>query len=207
MRLILVRHGESEGNAGRIVQGNLDFGLTVVGQRQAAATAQALAGTRVDRLLSSPLRRAAQTAEWISEATGAPVEAEPRLREYDIGHLAGLTFEQISERYPEIDAAYRRGERPSFPGEEGRDIFYQRLLALLDHYRTADETIVAVGHGGVVSAICYTVAGLDHHRPGIFQVANCSITEIRADRAGRLVIDRHNDTCHLDGMVTVEDMD
>lgn len=117
--------------------------------------------------------------------------------EYDVGSISGMKPAEIRERYPEISAAYARGERPAFPGEEGRDVFHKRLNGLLDIVRERDETVVAVAHGGVVSAFCYIVLGMDLARRGKFQVANCSITEIAKDRAGRLVVRRQNDVCHL----------
>jgi hypothetical protein len=49
------------------------------------------------------------------------------------------------------------------------------------------------------------VVGLDLNRPGAFMVGNCSLTEITQDRAGRLVLTRHNDVCHLDGLATMVD--
>ncbi|MCK9520767.1 MAG: histidine phosphatase family protein [Dehalococcoidia bacterium] len=205
MRLLLVRHGQSEGNASGVVQGHLDFGLTTLGVRQAEATAKRLAGEPIARVLTSPLTRATATAELIAASVGAAVEPEPGLREYEIGHVSGLTATEIAERHPEIPAAYRRGERPSFPGEEGREVFYKRIATVLDRWRQSGESMVAVAHGGVVSALCYTALGLDHSRPGIFRVANCSITEFSLER-GRLVLRRHNDVCHLDGILTMEDI-
>ncbi len=206
-RLILVRHGQSEGNASGVIQGRLDFGLSSLGERQAAETARRLREEKVDRILSSPLRRAAQTAELIAEPHGLVVEPEPALLEYDIGAVSGLTSAQIRERHPEISAAYARGERPRFPGEEGREAFTARLGAVLDVIgsRSSEMTVVAVAHGGVVNAICALVLGVDMRRPGVFQVANCSLTELITDRSGRFVLRRQNDVCHLSGLVTEAD--
>ncbi len=205
MHLYLVRHGQSEGNARGVLQGRLDFGLSELGRRQAEATAARLLSERVDRVVSSPLLRAAQTAEAISAALGLPVEPEPALQEYDVGDVSGLTGPEIRERFPEVRAAYARGERPRFPGEEGRDVFNARVTSFLARHRDGDETIVAIAHGGVVSELCYLVLGVDGGRRGLFEVANCSITEVRRDRAGRLVLQRHNDVCHLDGLITRTD--
>lgn len=205
MRLIVVRHGESEGNAAGIVQGSLDFGLTELGLRQAEATAERLRREKVARVLSSPLKRALQTAEALALGTGLEVEAEEGLREYDIGAVSGLTPLQIRERYPEVAAAYARGERPLFPGEEGREPFHLRVRCVLESLREAEGTVVAVAHGGVVGAICAIAAGIPSTRRGLFEAANCSISELVRDRTGRLVILRSNDVCHLDGLVTRAD--
>lgn len=205
MRLLLVRHGQSEGNATGVVQGHTDFGLSELGVRQARATAGRLTELPVDRILTSPLTRAAETARIIAGERGIEIEREPALLEYDIGEASGLTGPQIRERFPDVLDAFARGERPVFPGEEGRDVFHTRLGGLLERLKMEDETVVAVAHGGVVAAYCYLVLGLDVNRRGMFQVWNCSITEIATDRAGRLVIVRHNDTCHLAGIETAID--
>jgi broad specificity phosphatase PhoE len=205
MRLLLVRHGQSEGNANGVIQGHLDFGLSELGERQARATAERLTELHIDRVLTSPLKRAAETARIIAGERGVLVQPEPALMEYDIGEASGLTGPQIRERFPEVSAAYARGERPVFPGEEGRELFHTRLGGVLESLRSTDDTVVAVAHGGVVSAYCYMALGLDLQRRGMFQVWNCSITEIATDRAGRLVIVRHNDTCHLEGIETAVD--
>ena len=204
MRLIFVRHGQSEGNASGVVQGRLDFGLSELGCRQAEETARRMKQEPIDRVLASPLRRAAETARFIAEAHGLVVEPEPALLEYDIGAVSGLTGPEIRARHPEVSAAYARGERPRYPGEEGREAFHARVSALLESLgqHRSNDAIVAVAHGGVINAVCAIVLGVDVRRPGLFQVANCSLTELATDRSGRFVLRRHNDACHLDGLLT-----
>jgi broad specificity phosphatase PhoE len=202
MRLILVRHGQSEGNASGIVQGHLDFDLTDLGRQQALATAERLRHEKVDRIIASPLKRAFNTAVMIAAPHGVEIEPEPALVEYNLGEVSGLTGAQIRERYPEVREAYARGERPRFPGEEGREAFAVRVRTVLDAWAESKQTVVAVAHGGVITALCYAVAGLNPRRPGLFEIANCAITEIVLDRGGRRAIARHNDTCHLEGLLT-----
>jgi broad specificity phosphatase PhoE len=201
MRLLLVRHGQSEANATGIVQGHLDFDLTDLGRLQAQATAERLRSEKVDRVIASPLKRAFNTAQTIAAAHGVDVEPVPGLMEYNLGDVSGLTGAEIRERYPEIGHAYARGVRPVFPGEEGRDVFAERIRVVLDAWAESKQTVVAVAHGGVITAICYAVAGVDPHRPGLFEIANCALTEVVLDRAGRKAIARHNDTCHLESIL------
>jgi broad specificity phosphatase PhoE len=206
MRLILIRHGESEANARGIIQGRKDYGLTDLGREQARRVAARLAaGDRPVRLLSSPLLRARQTADIVAAALGLPVEEEPGLLEYDVGAISGLTGPEVRERFPDVVAAFRRGERPRFPGEEGREAFWVRVGAVLEAVQHRGEHVVAVAHGGVISAACAMIAGLEPGRLGQFEAANCAITEIGVDRGGRRVIVRQNDTCHLAGIVTAAD--
>lgn len=205
MKLILIRHGESEGNASGIVQGHLDFGLTALGRAQAEATAVYLAATKADRLVSSPLRRAFETASLIAGSLGLQVESDSRLMEYDIGAASGLTGPQIRERFPDVVAQWQKGLHPRFPGEEGRDIFSARIATLLDELVAEGKDVVAVAHGGVVGAFCRLMLGMDPLRRGVFETANCGITEIAIDRQGRRVLQRVNDTCHLGSLMTMAD--
>lgn len=202
MRVVFVRHGESEGNASGIAQGRLDFGLTPLGLRQAEVTAKALAasGFRPGRVISSPLRRARETADLIADALGLPLERDEALAEYDIGEASGLSGAEIRARFPGVASAWARGERPEIPGEEGREVFHARVTGFLERMREANGDVIAVAHGGVLNAICHIVLGIDHRRPGVFRVENCSISEVITDRAGRFVLARHNDTCHLRAM-------
>ena len=205
MRLILVRHGESIGNAAGVLQGRLDYGLSERGLAQAKLTAERLQAEPLVRIVSSPLKRAAETAGFVSTATSLPVQFDDDLAEYDIGEGAGLTPAELRERFPEMLQPRPHGERFAFPGEEGRDHFHQRLAGALARYQQLDGLTVAVAHGGVVSAICHLVVGLDLHRRGVFQVGNCSLTEVITDRSGRLMLARHNDMCHLEGIATLAD--
>jgi len=205
VRLILVRHGESIGNAAGVLQGRLDYGLSERGLAQAKLTAERLQAEPLVRIVSSPLKRAAETARFVSSAVSVPVQFDDDLAEYDIGEGAGLTPAELRERFPELLQPRPHGERFAFPGEEGRDHFHQRLAGALARYQQLDGLTVAVAHGGVVSAICHLVVGLDLHRRGIFQVGNCSLTEVITDRSGRLMLARHNDMCHLEGIATLAD--
>jgi probable phosphoglycerate mutase len=205
MRLLFVRHGQSEGNAAGLIQGRLDYGLTELGVAQAQATAAALRLLGVERLVSSPLKRARTTAEFIAAACALELETDERLAEYDVGDVSGLTGAEIRERFPEVVAQYRQGLHPRFPGEEGREHFHARVAEALARLWDGARPAAVVTHGGVVSAICYQVLGLDPARRGIFENANCAITEIGEDRGGRRVIIRHNDTCHLEGPPTTFD--
>ncbi|MEO8541904.1 MAG: histidine phosphatase family protein, partial [bacterium] len=169
MRLILVRHGESEANARGIIQGRLDFGLSELGRLQAHRVADRLKDDDIVRIVTSPLLRAAQTADIIGANRGMVPVAEPALMEYDVGEISGLTGEEIRAKHPHVAAAYARGERPLFAGEEGRDVFTARLSDILARLTAGPEgeTTVAVAHGGVVSAVCHLLVGLDLNRPGI----------------------------------------
>jgi broad specificity phosphatase PhoE len=125
--------------------------------------------------------------------------------EYDVGAISGMTPEEIRQKHPEVIAARQRGERPAFPGEEGRAAFHVRVRGVIDRVRATDQAVVVVAHGGVIGAVCQIALGIDSGRRGLFEIANCSITQITEDRLGNLVILHHNDVCHLANLVTRAD--
>ena len=95
MRLLLVRHAESQGNREMRLQGRREFPLTRRGLDQARALADRLAKCPPTAIYASPITRAARTAEAVAERCGLSVAADPRLEEYDFGEASGLTWTEI----------------------------------------------------------------------------------------------------------------
>ena len=194
MTLLLVRHGESEGNALGVAQGWRDFPLTEHGRAQAAAAASRLASTGATTVYGSDLRRAGETAEIIGERCGVPVELRAALREQRAGELEGLTWAQATERW---GRDLRPGEG-TIPGEEAHDAFRERVAREFDllYGRHADDVAVCVSHGGTIRVLLSHVLGLP---PGVYprvHVANGSITVVEANR-GQPMVTSLNDGCHL----------
>ncbi len=196
MTLLFVRHGESEGNVGRIMQGWLDTPLSEVGARQAEAVAACLATSGATRVYASTLRRAWDTAARIAEASGAPLEAADAFREYHLGEAQGLLWDEVVERYGVTTETWGTG---LIPGEEGLHVFRSRLVAAFEELaeRHRDDIAIVVSHGGAIARLVVYVLGappeayLPFATPG-----NTSITTIAWDR-DRLVLAGLNDTCHL----------
>lgn len=107
--VILVRHGRTELNAAGVLRGHLDPGLDEVGRGEVATTARAVAAhlrsRTVVRVVTSPLRRAVQTAEAVATATGAPVDVDARLIDRDYGLWAGHGAPDVIARFGTLDAA------------------------------------------------------------------------------------------------------
>jgi len=208
MRLVLVRHGESVGNAERRLQGRADYPLSERGVEQSRRLARRLSSAPLRAIYSSPLARARQTADALSEATGLEVVDLPDVQEYDFGELSGVTLDEYRLLVNPAQR-YIQGEFPPIAGEEGRDHFRERvceaLWGLADGHR--GETVAVVCHGGPIVAFVLEVLGLPYRRPIPLTVQNCSVTiiDVRDDNAGpmdprpRAVLAAFNDTCHLDG--------
>src|SRR5215210_4579154 len=99
-KLYLIRHGQSDGNAEGRFGGHGPTPLSLLGMRQAEATADLLAREGVNRIYSSDLLRAVQTAEPLSKLTGIPITATSAFRERNVGVLEGLTFDESKETFP-----------------------------------------------------------------------------------------------------------
>ena len=153
MRLMVVRHGESEADLYGVHEGRLDTPLSRRGRLQADACAARIAESFApQRIYASTLRRACETANAIYKACGAEVVELPDLREHDNGQLAGLTFEEADARFPRVRLP--RGE--SVYGQESEEAFAERgrraMARILDDARGLDR-IAVVCHGGMINRL------------------------------------------------------
>ncbi|HEX8919902.1 MAG TPA: histidine phosphatase family protein, partial [Pyrinomonadaceae bacterium] len=107
-RVLLIRHGQSEGNAAGRFGGHTATPLSARGRKQAEATAQALASEKITAIYSSDLSRAVETAMPLARLTGLDVEQSDAFRERGVGVMEGLTFEEAAARHPAQYAALIR---------------------------------------------------------------------------------------------------
>lgn len=161
--IYLVRHGQTQFNVERRMQGSLDTPLTELGHAQAKAMAALLAREIGDasgwRLISSPQPRARTTAGYIAEALGIPIELEPRIREISTGAFEGRLREEILEEMPEA-------LRPEWwfhgPGGESFEVAAQRIDGWLAELPPEPERkVIAVCHGISGRVIRGRYMGLD----------------------------------------------
>lgn len=149
MKLILIRHGETDWNVEGRLQGATDIPLNEKGRRQAAGLALAIRDHSVNRIVSSNLTRAIETARVISHGLDTPFQIDARLRECTFGSLEGLLvaeFKTLVSSHPHtVQDAY--DFRP-WGGEHREDVI-TRHIGLLDELcaEDSDGTCVLVGHG------------------------------------------------------------
>ena len=202
-RIILIRHGETAWNAERRLQGHIDIALNSEGARQAEALAAALAGERVDAIVSSDLSRARQTAEAVARLHGLSVKTDPALRERCYGGFEGLLYAEIEQRYPaefaawqarDIDSTMPDGERRA---ETFRQ-FYQRSIDGIAAWagKHPGGTVAVVAHGGVLECAYRSAMGLSLETPRSFKVMNASINRFTV-QSGKLVLDSWGEVGHL----------
>jgi broad specificity phosphatase PhoE len=166
--IVLVRHGETDWNAERRVQGTTDRRLNETGVAQARALAQQLADEPLDAVYTSDLSRALETARTVAEAHALSVEALTDLRERDFGTWEGLTDEEIFERYPEA----RTG---SWGDAETREELAARVVGAMRSIaaRHPGGRVLVVTHGGPLRAMLAQCA-IDGEGP----IANCHVVRL-----------------------------
>ena len=159
--ITLLRHGESEGNAQRRVQGQADFSLTDKGRQQAQALTTRWLAEKVtfDQVISSPLARSRETAEIISSALNLPVELNSLWMERDYGNLSGLYWDDAvqTEQVPLYSGLYQPvGET----GESLWDLYLRGGRALNSLLEYPPGRYLVVSHGGILNMVIYAILGI-----------------------------------------------
>jgi len=197
-----IRHGETEWNATRRVQGHTDIGLSDAGRDQAARVARALAGReRIDAIYSSDLARAFDTAVVIGAAVDVAVRAEPSLRERNFGRAEGLTFDEFSRRWPE-DAEHWRKRDPHWSSDGGESLqqLSERITGVAHRLgaQHLGQHIVVVTHGGVLDVLYRAATGLGLQDARTWQLGNCAINRLLWTPDGGLSLIGWADDGHLE---------
>jgi 2,3-bisphosphoglycerate-dependent phosphoglycerate mutase len=199
MLLYLIRHGETQSNAERRIQGQLDVPLSDLGHRQGQAVVETLATVPLDAVYSSPLRRALETAQAIAERHSLRVHADPRLMELNAGTLQGKLLSELKGDSAAQLARWLPGgdEDFSIPGGESRRQLTDRgCEAIRAMVRAGHREAAVVTHGGLLSATMRALLDLPHPVPP-FSLQNGSITKLAVDEHGRFSLVSLNDVKHL----------
>ncbi len=199
MRLILVRHPQTDWNKAYRIQGQRDIPLNVFGEAQAEAIAQALAKESVEAIYSSPLSRAYQTSQAIGLFHQSEIIVDDRLKELDVGRVDGLYYPSLKTETPEFfnswisDPAIAR-----WPGGESLHELQCRVWEAVQNIISRDygKTVVLTSHlFCLLTLLCSILElNLSNFRKLNLSVAGISVIEF-AEVKTRLV--SFNDTCHL----------
>jgi broad specificity phosphatase PhoE len=202
-RILLIRHGQSEGNAARRFGGHTATPLSALGRRQAEATARALGREAVSAIYSSDLLRAVETAAPLARALDLELKQTGAFRERSVGRMEGLTFEEAARAYPDEYAALLRRdfEHVILGGESYRQLL-DRAASELDRAIAEHRggTIALFSHTGTICILALHLMGaLDAPllRPVWLTTANCGIARIELRDDNFLRVSALNDTRHL----------
>jgi broad specificity phosphatase PhoE len=206
LTLLMTRHGLPTAATNVWLGGRLDVPLSPEGRAQADALARRLTTVRIDRIISSPMLRAIETANAI--ATGQPVEVDERLREQDCGLWEGLTFDEATARDPAVRVIWERDPAANhLPGGESGDEVAERARRFLADLLAAElpsngeRRVLVVAHTAVNRILLCVALGLpvrDYRRR--FVQGRTNLTALRyedGDRpdGARLLV--ANDVSHL----------
>ena len=221
VRLLLIRHGETDWNRALRFQGQLDVPLNAMGREQARRVGLRLAAMHrqgdaaVPELHSSDLQRAVQTAEpitWSSHDTpsagaahaqAVPLNTLRALREQHFGVFEGQTAADNQTQHPDLWDRWRRFDANfALPGggESTQDFHDRVIAALLDLCRDTDRAdLTVVTHGGVLDMVWRHARGESLHGPRRCDIPNAGLNRVRV-QAGRFHIGAWGDVAHLAGM-------
>jgi broad specificity phosphatase PhoE len=201
VRLVLVRHGETESNRLNLALGRDDVPLNERGLWQADRVGRALAREPLAAVYSSPLRRTLDTANAVATHHDLPVQIQQGLIEMDIGEADGLTLAEVASRFPGLLEAWASEEGPNqpMPGGECLADVQERVRATVQELaaRHSDDTVAAVTHNFVILTLLVSALGigLAQFRRLRHSVAAVSVVDFLPSR---VLLVRMNDTCHLE---------
>ena len=204
--VLLIRHGQSRGNAERRFGGHTPTPLSYRGHKQAEATARSLKSESLTAIYSSDLARAMETARPLSKLTGLTVNGTDAFRERSVGVMEGLTFEDAAQQHPEQYAALLRRdfEHVLTGGESYRQLLdraWQKLDQIIAQNRGG--RIAVFSHTGTICILALHLMGaLDSPelKPVWISSSNCGITRFELRDDGFVRVLSVNDTSHLAGV-------
>ena len=200
-RLLVVRHGETDWNAQRRVQGHTDIALNDTGTRQASLLARALADSPIHHVYSSDLQRARQTAQTLAGPHDALHHVIAGLRERCFGSIEGQVFADFEQRHPEAAFHWRTRTPHWEPPGDG-----ESLLALRDRVervvseiaaRHPGQQVAIVSHGGVLDVLYRAATRQELQAARTWMLPHCAINRLLWTPSG-LALVGWGDVSHLD---------
>jgi ribonuclease H / adenosylcobalamin/alpha-ribazole phosphatase len=197
---VLLRHGDTRLSPEHRFSGLRDLPLSANGTWQAKAAAGRLAaGTRIDAVVSSPLRRAAATAAIAADELGLTAVTDDDLRETDFGEWEGFTLAEIQQRWPADVAAWQHNPEQAPPGGESFADTAQRVhracdRLLRDH---GGQTVLVVSHITPIKILLCRALGVPLVTLYRLYLGSACINEIQWHGREFAAVRRVNDTSHL----------
>lgn len=201
LKIMIVRHAESDFNKLNRIQGHLDSKLTERGSCQAQLLAKELQPLHIRKIYSSNLGRALSTTRYLSKKLKKPITLEPGLKEIHLGKWEGLTPDEVNARYQNGYDRWRScPSKMRIPGSEGVAAFRKRTLATFERIMRKEKSgcILIVTHGGVIASLLahWLKADFDNVLLNL-KLDNTSVTYVE-ERGGRVILHAINDTSHLE---------
>lgn len=198
MKIYLIRHGRQNS---RLCNVNVD--LCDEGRRQATLLGLRLKNAGIEKLYSSDLLRAYETAETANQFWNVEHIVYPELREISFGDMEGLSDEVIAETYADFKSlqSQMQEDLPYPGGECAADVINRALPILLDIANSGLNRVAVVTHGGVIRSITAGILQMNLAKARLIggSLENCSITELEYNpEKGFFTLERFNDYAHLE---------
>ncbi len=185
MNIYVVRHGQTDFNVQKRFQGHIDTTLNNNGIEQARRTASKFSGIKIDEILVSPLTRAKQTAQFISEVTGVAIKIEEGLIERCFGNMEG----KMNSEKCNIQMLSDYDKNCNINNVETIQDLFKRIYSCMDNIidKYSNKNIVLVTHGCVTQAIeCY-FNGIPEDRDVLaLALKNCEIKKYNIEKRSKV---------------------
>ena len=186
-RICFIRHGETDWNVTKRIQGQTDIPLNETGVAQALAMSFNAAHHTFSAIYSSDLGRASATAKMLAERCRLDITMMPQLRERHYGIFQGITADEGAKLHPDAHAHYKARD-PEYDFETGESLLgfadrvAEAITTVIRHH--SGETIAAISHAGVLDIIYRKSTGRPLHTPRDFVIPNCALNWFSFDAQG-----------------------
>jgi alpha-ribazole phosphatase len=197
-KLLLIRHGQTKLHQDDRFWGKTDVELSDVGIMQAKQLHDKLAGEKIDAICSSTLKRAVATAKIIAAGHKVKITTFNELCECSFGYAEGLTYTEISRKYPELAEELSNGTAVDFPGGESLQQLNQRVKAFTEKLKHLEPqvTVAVVSHGGPIRLMICNLLGMAVKHWLQLRVDRASLSVVET-YDGKAILTLLNDVSHL----------
>ena len=205
MKILVIRHGQSEGDITNIIEGRYDASLTELGFKQANLMADWVAERySIDKIFSSPLKRASQVAEVLSKRINLNVVYDNEFMEWNTGLISGLKKEEAREKYPLPEIKYPHTAVYKQESDIQLRMRAETVLSKLLNENPQDSTIAVISHGLFIWNLCYSFLRLPVTSNLIrFPIGDTGIHEWHTDGESRTIV-HVNQRRHLESLSAID---
>jgi len=199
VKIILIRHGETDWNKEQIFRGRIDVALNEVGLAQARAVQKFLKDVQISAIYSSPLSRALETARVVGEGRNCEVKIEEGFIDINFGRWQGISHQKVKEEYKELYEMWlNKPQMVTFPEGESLEEVQRRSMKALEKVikKHPEETLAIISHRVLNKVLLCSILGLELSHFWYIKQDTCALNrfEYKDDKYYLTLL---NDTCHL----------
>lgn len=189
MNIYVLRHGTTQWNLEGKIQGSTDIPLHEKGRKEAYLLGEKILPLPIDRIYTSPLKRALETAQIINESTKLPVDTVPALQEVSFGLWEGLDWKEVQKAFPLLFAEIPPNGYVDPPEGETFADAARRICSFVDELKIKQQNCLLVTHKAVIRFLLYCLTKKTPAQTGVVDVANLSILHFQIEDTGDVTWD------------------